>query len=95
MNENSLREKLAEYSHDSAWSGWMKYMFSLCTPNEDGSMTIPAEKVERWTRQMNTLYVNLPEEEKESDRNEAKKMIKIMMEVISSLDLFSVKQNIL
>ena len=45
---NDKREQLADYAHD-AWSGWMKYMFSKCTKNLDGSMTIPANSVERWT----------------------------------------------
>jgi len=72
-----LREKLAEYAH-AAWSGWMKYMFSKSTKNAGGSMTIPAWLVERWTRQMNTPYTELPEGEKKSDRNEADIIIGIM-----------------
>lgn len=73
---NDLREALAAYSHDSAWSGWMKYQFSKGTLNEDGTWTMPAWAVERWTRQMNTLYVFLNEEEKASDRKEADEMLK-------------------
>lgn len=77
-----LREELAEYAHD-AWSGWMKYLFSKCQEGttdgfEDGSMVIPKWAVERWTRQMNTAYADLPESEKESDRAEADKMLEIV-----------------
>ena len=53
-------EKLAEYAH-IAWSGWMNYMFSKCTRNDDGTLTIPAWAIERWTRQMTTSYADLPE----------------------------------
>jgi len=72
-------ELLAEYAHD-AWSGWMKYMFEKCSKiNDDygrhyGELKIPAWAADRWRRQMNTPYKDLPEEEKGSDRAEALKM---------------------
>lgn len=72
-----LREDLAEYAHE-AWSGWMKYMFSKGELNEDGTYTMPAWAVERWQRQMNAPYADLPETEKESDREEADKMLAIV-----------------
>ena len=72
-----LTEKLAEYAHE-AWSGWMKYMFEKSEDNKDGTITIPQWAVERWQRQADIKYVDLPEEEKESDRDEARKMIEIM-----------------
>ena len=40
-------------------------------------MLIPHWAVDRWTRQLNTDYENLPEEEKDSDRKEADKFIKL------------------
>lgn len=69
-----MKENLASLAHDQ-WSGWMNYMFSKCTHNPDGSVTIPPDLVERWTRQMNTDYIDLPENEKTSDRQEAYKML--------------------
>lgn len=71
-----LKEDLANLSHDQ-WSHWMKYMFSKSVENEDGSITIPKELVERWTRQMNTEYANLNESEQDSDRNEANKFLEV------------------
>jgi len=38
--------------------------------------------VARWTRQMKTAYINLPEDEKDSDRIEADRMIRIMQAYI-------------
>ncbi len=73
----TLREMLADYAHIT-WCGWMCYMFSLSTMNKDGSMTIPAKLVTRWTRQMTTSYYNLPEDEKESDLVESETIIKIV-----------------
>jgi hypothetical protein len=67
-------EALADASH-AAWSGWMEHLFGKSTDNEDGSVTIPAEQVERWKRQVATPYAELSDEEKESDREEARKYV--------------------
>ncbi|MBM3120405.1 MAG: hypothetical protein FJ006_12840 [Chloroflexi bacterium] len=72
----SVRECLSEYAHE-AWSGWMKYMFEKSAMNKDGTVTLPKWAVDRWTRQMNLSYADLPEEEKESDRTEADRMLSI------------------
>lgn len=72
-----MREKLADYAH-RAWSGWTKYLFSKGTFNEDGTWTMPKWAVERWQRQMNTDYKDLPDSEKESDRKEADEMLSIV-----------------
>ena len=72
----STRELLSDYAHE-AWCGWMKYMFSKAVVNSDGTWTMPQWAVERWQRQMNTKYSELPEEEKKSDREEADKMLSI------------------
>jgi hypothetical protein len=73
-----IREQLAAYSHDAAWSGWMSYMFGKGTFNGDGTWTMPAWAVDRWMRQMSTLYADLTEAEKASDRDEADKMLAII-----------------
>lgn len=72
-----MTEKLAAYAH-KAWSGWMQYLFEKSIENEDGTITIPKEFAERWKRQANTEYTDLSEGERESDRDEARTMIKIM-----------------
>jgi len=80
---NELIEALASYAHE-AWSGWMRYLFEKSTENDDGTVTIPRWAVERWRRQMNTAYADLPESEKKSDRDEAQKIIKVLIEVLTS-----------
>ena len=79
MNNNELIELLADYEHDR-WSRWQKYLFSKCIINEDGSLIIPKEFVDRRTRQMHTDYSNLSNEEKESDRKEAKNILDLIKE---------------
>jgi len=68
--KQAMREKLAAIIHGQ-WSGWMEYLFQKGTFNRDGTWTMPAWAVGRWTRQMKTSYDDLSEEEKESDRQEA------------------------
>jgi len=77
-----LRTQLAAYAHE-AWSGWMQYMFSKASQSgdDDGGLLIPADLVERWTRQMNTPYHTLPENEQASDIDEANKMLAIIAAV--------------
>lgn len=79
-NSNSnFGEKLEEVAclqHDF-WIGWMNYMFSVCKQNDDGTFTIPRDKVQRWLRQMNTKYEALPEREKDSDRELSTRILSI------------------
>jgi len=72
-----IREKTAKLAHDQ-WSGWMTYLLSKNKKNEDGSFTIPKELVDRWERQINTSYKDLSEPEKDSDRKEADKFLKML-----------------
>ena len=71
------REKLADVQHD-IWSHWMRWQFSCCKVNQDGSLTIPSDKVERWQRQMDTSYSSLSDNEQESDRHQADKIIGVL-----------------
>ena len=72
-----VREHLAKYAHN-AWSGWMQYLFEKSTLNNDGTVTIPKWAVDRWTRQSNKNYTELPEDEKDRDRHEADRMLAII-----------------
>lgn len=76
-----LVDALAAYAH-SAWSGWMKYLFSkmvTCSCRAEGpGAAIPPEVAARWERQMKTEYKDLPEKEQISDQDEAHKIIHIM-----------------
>lgn len=74
-------EPLADYAHE-AWSGWMKYLFKLSTLNDDGSVSIPKELVDRWTFQVNTKYGDLPENMKPTDRKEANRMLIIIRQAL-------------
>jgi len=72
-----VREELAEYAHN-CWSRWMRHLFGKGAKNQDGSLTLPREVVERWLRQMNTPYQELTAEDRVSDQNEAHKILDLV-----------------
>lgn len=74
MNNIDILEELANNEH-IRWSNWQKYVHSKCIKNDDGSLTIPKEYVEHWEYEINTDYVDLPENIKESDRREVRQIL--------------------
>jgi len=79
-----LREKLSELAHNQ-WAGWMEYLF-FKSKQVDGCVIIPAWANERWRRQVATRYADLPEAEKDSDRNEADKILAVFRAHIAERD---------
>lgn len=77
MNNIEILEKLADNEHNR-WANWQKYVHSKCMKNKDGSLTIPKEYVEHWNYEINTKYKDLPENIKESDRNEVRQILKLL-----------------
>lgn len=75
--DNDIIEILSKVVHER-WAHWQKYLHSVCKRNEDGSLTIPKEKVERWERQIKTEYKDLSEKEKDSDREQAYEYLKAL-----------------
>jgi len=75
--QESLIDSLAAIEHDR-WSHWQEYLHAQCRPNDDGSLTIPADLVARWTKQMSTPYASLSPGEKESDREQVRRYIPVI-----------------
>jgi|GEM_PF-4957665 hypothetical protein len=84
MTEGDLIEALAGPEHAS-WAHWMTYLFSQCTHNADGSLTIPADLVSHWQRQIDTDYADLTEREKDSDRQEVFDFLPIIRTYVDGL----------
>lgn len=80
-----LREALAALCHEQ-WSGWMAYLYSLCSTRLFDSgigqnlavHEFRREVYDRWQRQMNTPYNQLSNDEKESDRKEADRFLTLI-----------------
>ena len=74
-----LLETLASIEHER-WSHWQRYMHSKCIPqSNDGSLLIPANLVKRWEKQSATPYSELTEDEKESDREQVRKYLPLIV----------------
>jgi hypothetical protein len=75
-----LRTALGDLQH-KIWAHWMTYLFNQCYSDalhHPGCKIIPANKVERWTRQIQTPYTELPEIEQASDLRQADKVISVL-----------------
>lgn len=83
-----VREALADVQHE-IWSHWMRYFFTKCQnrqpwlgEGDEGTYTVfPISLANRWTRQMNTPYAELSEQEKNSDREQADKILAVLPEL--------------
>ncbi len=64
---NELFEKLAEVEHNR-WRDWQKYCHKILREN-CGSPELEGV-LKRWDRQIATDYKDLPEREKDSDREQ-------------------------
>ena len=63
---DDLLEQLSALEHEQ-WAHWTKYMLESLT----------ADNIARWKEQIETSYENLSDKEKESDREWARKVLKI------------------
>jgi hypothetical protein len=80
----NLVEKLASVEHER-WSHWQRYMHSQCTPvGSDGALLIPGSLVKRWEGQINTPYSKLTEAEKESDREQVRRYLPLIIETLGT-----------
>ncbi len=74
---SKLLSNLANVQHE-IWAHWMRYLFKVSKTQEDGSVVIPSDKAQRWRRQMETSYANLSDTEKQSDIEQAMKVITVI-----------------
>ena len=74
------REQLADLAHER-WAGWISHVLRKGEWVEGGSVVIPSWVVERYQRLAATPYAELTEDEKDSDRREADRMLAVMGEV--------------
>jgi hypothetical protein len=77
-----LVEELAAVEHER-WSHWQRYVHSKCVHQADGSLLLPADLVSRWERQIETKYADLDDHEKESDREQVRKYLPLIVSALT------------
>lgn len=75
---NALTETLAAVEHER-WSDWQRHVHAECRRLEDGSLVLPAALVTRWDRQIAAGYADLSEAEKESDREQVRRYLPLIL----------------
>jgi hypothetical protein len=73
---DEMREQLAALIHQQ-WCAYMAYHLAQCE-RADGSFAIPYEYHRALKRLINTPYAELTDGEKESDREEADKVLAVI-----------------
>lgn len=82
LYSEAVLNSLAAIEHER-WAHWQKYLHEQCEPQADGSLRIPAELVERWKRQLETPFAELPDSEQESDREQVLRYLPTVVDVLS------------
>jgi len=83
LDDPLIRETISDIQHQ-IWSHWMAYLFDVSIPNQDGSYIIPVDKVLRWKKQLAIPYKHLTEKEKDSDREQAEKILDVLRYLASN-----------
>lgn len=78
-----LVDRLAAIEHER-WAHWQRYMHGKAHRASDGSITIPADLVQRWERQIELPYDQLSDVERESDREQVRRYLPIIADALKS-----------
>lgn len=78
----TILEDLASTEHDR-WTHWQRYMHDKGSRLPDGSLMLPASLVERWEKQISTDYRELSDAEKESDREQVRRYLPLVVAALS------------
>lgn len=78
LESDKLLERLASVEHER-WAHWQAYLHDQCIRGDKGELIIPGELVSRWSTQINTPYEELSENERESDRDQVRRYLLIIL----------------
>lgn len=81
LESQRVVEQLASIEHDR-WAHWQRYIHTHCERRADGSLVIPPDLVARWERQIETAFVDLSEDERESDRQQVRKYLPVVIRAL-------------
>ncbi len=82
LEADAFVDRLAAAEHER-WAHWQQYLHDQCNPAADGSLVIPADLVRRWSAQIRTPYAELSETERESDREQVRRYLPLIVEALT------------
>lgn len=82
LEDGRAIDRLAAVEHER-WAHWQQYLHDRCERRPDGSLVIPAELVSQWEEQIRTPYAELSPEEQESDREQVRRYLPTVVEVLT------------
>lgn len=82
LEADAFVDRLAAVEH-GRWADWQQYLHDQCQRTQDGSLVIPAELVKRWAEQIKTPYAHLSETERESDRDQVRRYLPLIVEALT------------
>ena len=82
LESEQLVDELAAIEHER-WAHWQRYVHDQCARQQDGSLVIPAELAARWEAQIGTLYVELTERERDSDREQVRRYLPVIVDALT------------
>ena len=65
------------------WAHWQQYLHGQCQRTDNGSLVIPVELAKRWSAQIETPYAQLSEAERESDREQVRRYLRLIIEALT------------
>ncbi|WP_208722098.1 hypothetical protein [Rhodococcus qingshengii] len=82
LKSDELMRRLATAEHER-WAHWQQYVHNQGERREDGALVIPAELVARWDTQIATAYADLSTEEQQSDQDQVRRYLPIVIKALT------------
>ncbi|WP_110590416.1 hypothetical protein [Microbacterium suaedae] len=82
LEDEQTVERLAAIEHER-WAHWQQFVHDQCERQEDGTLLVPAELAARWQTQIETPYAELPEQERESDREQVRRYLPTIIDALT------------
>lgn len=81
LERPEVLDRLAAVEHER-WAHWQRYLHDQCERQDDGSLVIPPELVQRWELQITTPYARLSTEERRSDQEQVLRYLPLVVEAL-------------
>ena len=82
LESKQTLERLAAIEHER-WAHWQRYVHDQCERQEDWSLVVPAELAGLWETQIETPYTELSKQEQKSDREQVRKYVPTIVDVLA------------